>query len=237
MMSWLTFWNKENKIDVSVEHSRAHYAVLGHGVLDILPSNRPLRLLDWGCGDALATPLFIEHGIEVFLYDPAERFHARTRARFFQNSKVTIVTSHDIAHKAEGSVDAVLVYSVLQYISREDFESALRIFRRLLPPGGLLILGDIVPRSHPMILDVYDLLVAGIKHGFFLSALAGLFSTFFSEYRLVRNQNGFTTYTEQEMFSLLLTHGFAPNRISKNIGLSSHRMLVVGVRTTEADLA
>ena len=222
---WKEFWNTENSIDVSDKHTRAHYEQLAHGMLELIPPMRPHTLLDWGCGDALSTPAFAQAGITVLLHDPVPRFTERLRKRFGATPGVRVLDSEEAARIPRASIDTILVYSVIQYLAKEEFERLLSRFYELLAPGGALILGDVIPERHPLLTDVGDLLRTALRHGFFFEALTGLAATFFSRYRKVRKESGFSTYSETEMLSLLARHSFKAERLPRNLGLSTHRML------------
>jgi hypothetical protein len=75
-----------------------------------------------------------------------------------------------------------------------------------------------------MLPDIAALLGSGLRHGFFLAACAGLARTFFSEYRKIRAQAGFSTYAEREMRTLLEEAGFTAERLPANVGFNPQRM-------------
>lgn len=233
MTSWHDYWNRDNKIYVSERHLRAYYEVLGRDVLGLVPEKRPLTLLDWGCGEALLAPTLSDAGISVQLYDPVPRAFERARARYEGAHGISVLDDASFALLPKASVDAILVHSVLQYLAKPELEKALARFRELSAPGGLLILGDVVPPDISMVDDASDLLGAGLRHGFFLDALFGLAATLFSDYRSVRKENGFSTYGADELIALLAQHGFEAERAPRNIGLSGHRMLIRGHRSRD----
>lgn len=227
--TWKEFWNRENRVYVSRKHVEAHYRVLGGGVLELLPRDRPLTLLDWGCGEALAAPVIAQAGVTVLLYDPVPRVED-TLSHFAGEKNIRVLKAEELAALPLSSIDAILVHSVIQYMTKEDFKATLERFSAWLKPGGTLLLGDVVPSGLPMIFDVIDLLWAGLRHGFFFGALSGMVMTFFSDYRAVRHAQGFTTYTESEMLGLLKGAGFNAERMSYNIGLCAHRMLFRAIK-------
>jgi SAM-dependent methyltransferase len=203
-----------------------HFAKIAEDLLRILPSRRPLLLLDWGAGEALAAPAFAKAGIRVLLYDPVPLQSERTRARFDGHAAITVVDDRTLKEIAGGSLDVIVVNSVLQYVSREEFEALLPFWHRLLVESGLLFLGDIVPKDASLFQDVSALLSAGLKNGYLIEALFGLGRTFFSNYRRVRHEHGFTVYEESDIIALLAKAGFSAERTRPNIGLAPHRMLI-----------
>ena len=199
-------------------------------MLALLPERRPLTLLDFGCGDALGAFSLSKAGVQVLLHDPVPYVHERIMERFKNESNVKVLNKNEFISLASGSVDVVFIYSVLQYISKDDLKKLLPELYRILPNKGMLLIGDVVPATLSIFVDLYDLLIAGLRHGFFIDALAGVFITLFSDYRLVRKKNGFTKYDEKEIMEILATAGFDVERQPKNIGLSKHRMLIRAIK-------
>lgn len=225
--NWKDFWNQENRLYVSDRHRDAYYSELHAGLRALLPSKRPLTLLDWGCGDALGAYALRDEGVTVLLHDPVPRVHDMISKRFAGEPGIRVLDTHEVSELQEGEVDVIFIYSVLQYVSKDEFEKLAADLRKLLVPGGLLIIGDIVPSAVSMLDDIGDLVRVSLKHGFFLDAVVGMAVTFFSEYRLIRKSNGFSTYEEAEVLGLLEKAGFDAKRMPRNIGLGRQRMLVV----------
>lgn len=224
MNTWKEFWNTEHRIYVSRRHVEAYYATLTRDILHLLPAKRPLRFLDWGCGEAAAAPAIAASGVSVLLYDPVPRAHQKLVAAFRDAHSIRVLEEQEYQALAPGSVDVVLIHSVLQYLTKEEFEALIEWLRTRLARDGVLYLGDVVPPSVSMLSDVRALLSAAWQHGFVFAAFFGMAMTFFSNYRVVRKQNGFSTYTESELIDLLSAHGFLAKRMKENIGLSANRM-------------
>ena len=66
--------------------------------------------------------------------------------------------------------------SVAQYMTPAELDAAFAVIRRLLKPGGRLILGDILRPEVGMPRDVLALLRFAATHGFLKDALIGLVS-------------------------------------------------------------
>jgi ubiquinone/menaquinone biosynthesis C-methylase UbiE len=103
----------------------------------------------------------------------------------------------------------------------------LTVMRRLLKPGGRLILGDVLRPEVGMPKDVFALLRFARAHGFLRDALLGLVSTALSDYRQLRSRVGLQRYGEDEMLAKLAASGFAGSRAPTNIGHNPWRMTFV----------
>ena len=93
--------------------------------------------------------------------------------------------------------------SVAQYMTPEELDSAFAVIKRLLKPGGRLVLGDILRPEVGMARDVMALLRFALTHGFLKDALIGLVSTALSDYRQLRARVGLQRYSEAEMIAKL----------------------------------
>jgi SAM-dependent methyltransferase len=116
------------------------------------------------------------------------------------------------------------MHSVSQYLPRNAFDNTAALFYRLLRPGGLFLLGDIIRPDVSAFSDAWALIRFGRKDGFLLAALYGLVRTFFSEYWRLRKRLGLTRYSEAEMIAELAAVGFAAKRAPRNLGHLDTRM-------------
>jgi hypothetical protein len=112
----------------------------------------------------------------------------------------------------------------VQYLSTAELERLLALWKRLLAPGGTLIVADIIPPDVGAISDVVALLRYAMKHGFLLAALAGLARTAVSPYRKLRNQLGIAQYTEAEFMQRLRSAGYTAERLARNMEHNPARM-------------
>jgi SAM-dependent methyltransferase len=108
-----------------------------------------------------------------------------------------------------------------------EFDAALAVIKRLLRPGGRLVLGDILRPEVGMARDVFALLRFASSHGFLKDALIGLISTALSDYRQLRARVGLQRYSEADMIAKLAAGGFAASRAHFNIGHNPWRMTFV----------
>lgn len=225
MSRWIAYWGTNPSIYVDARHLRAHYAVLEADLARLIGAR---TVLDFGCGDALAAPALAKAGARVLLYDATPQVRERLAGRYADAAGITVLDEAAWQALPEGSVDVVLVNSVLQYIAKEDLPPLLARWRSLLRPDGELILCDIIAPDASMVEDVLALLRLALRHGFLLAALRGLLATLMSDYRRLRREAGFSCYSEAEMLALLAAGGFAGERLSANPGTSPHRLAFRG---------
>src|SRR4029453_1803990 len=123
------------------------------------------------------------------------------------------------------SLDVVVLHSVAQYLTPQEFDGLLVLFRRLLRADGVLILGDVIPPPRPGVTEAGALIRFGAANGFLGATLIGLVRTFASDYWRLRSDLGLTRYSEAAMVEKLVAAGFLarPARPA-NIGHNSARM-------------
>jgi ubiquinone/menaquinone biosynthesis C-methylase UbiE len=223
MDSWLDFWNKPNAIYVNKRHRAAHYARVLAGIRGFMPDGPATVVLDWGCGDALAAEKLAPLCGTLLLYDAAPTTRSRLRSRLAGQSKTRVVDSAELVAIRSNSLDLVIVNSVVQYLSRDQFSDALELFARLLKSDGTLVLGDIIEAQTPLISHAATFLHFAFRNRFFWAAVLGLLRNFASDYRKLRRNAGYACYTEVEMLALLRKYGLAGERLACNIAVSQHR--------------
>jgi SAM-dependent methyltransferase len=220
---WVEYYDSDHSIYVNGRHRDVHYARLAEGFAGHVPPGAA-RVLDYGCGEALHADRVAEAADVLMLAEAGPAMRGRLTARFSGNPRIAVISADDVAALPSGSVDMVILHSVSQYLSGAEFDRIAALFLRLLRPGGLLLVGDVVPPVAPVVSDVLALLRFGWKEGFFLAAVAGLVRTFFSDYRRLRARMGLTRYSEQEMTAKLAAAGFTAARAPVNLGHLTTRM-------------
>jgi ubiquinone/menaquinone biosynthesis C-methylase UbiE len=121
----------------------------------------------------------------------------------------------------------VVMNSVTQYMTADELDSAFATIRRLLKPGGRLVVGDVLRPEVGMPRDVLALLRFAAKQGFLRDAVIGLVSTALSDYRQLRGRIGLERYGEADMIAKLGKAGLTASRVAVNIGHNPWRMTFV----------
>ena len=223
MGDWLAFWDKPHAIYVNARHKDVHYRLIAQEIAALVPSPNA-RVLDYGCGEALHAEIVVAACGELALCDGAPSVRAGLAARFSANAKIRVLAPEDVERLPQDTRDFIVLHSVAQYLSAEQLRALLATFRRLLAPGGAVLVSDIIPPQLSAAADVAALLRFGAAHGFLLAALGGLVRTLFSDYRRLRARYGLAHYSEADMLQILSAAGFAAERVAKNIGHNQARM-------------
>jgi SAM-dependent methyltransferase len=223
MKDWVSYYDSDHSIYVSDRHRDVHYARLAEAFARHVPAGAAC-VLDYGCGEALHAHRVAEAAGRLMLAEAGPSVRSRLVERFKDNPKIAVVSTDDVPALPPQSLDMVVLHSVSQYLTVAELGRIAVLFHGLLKPGGLLLVGDVVPPDASMFRDIWALLRFGWQDGFFGAAAAGLVRTFFSDYRRLRSQIGLTRFTEQEMAARLAASGFVVTRAADNLGHLTTRM-------------
>jgi ubiquinone/menaquinone biosynthesis C-methylase UbiE len=226
MDDWIDYYDSTHTIYASKRHRDLHFEVIARDIIGYIASKDAV-VLDYSCGEALSAARVANACGQLILAEPAPGVRGRLIARFAPNMKIRVRSLEDVRKMQEKSIDLVIMNSVAQYMTPEEFDTALAVIRRMLRPSGRLVLGDILRPEVGMGSDVIALLKFAARHGFLKDALIGLISTALSDYRQLRAKVGLTRYSEQEITAKLAAAGFTASRAQRNIGHNPWRMTFV----------
>jgi len=228
-MSWRDFWNDTHSIYVSERHRLLHYDLIAKDIAALVPTPNAI-VLDYGCGEANAANFLSQRCAQLYLFDAAPNVQTKLRRAFAHIKNITVLSEEEFFVLPDASLDMIVCNSVLQYIGADETVRLMEIWHDKLKKGGRLILGDILPPDLSTLDDVRALLTFAWHGGFLLPALQGLVKTFFSNYRNLREEIGLSTYSEDDMLTLLSKHGFCDRRAPHNIGHHQKRMTFIGTK-------
>lgn len=223
---WLAFWDKPQSIYVNARHKDVHYRLVAEELVALVPSPMA-RVLDYGCGEALHADLVAAAATELLLCDGAPSVRSAIASRFRGNPKIRVLAPEEVERLPDHGLDFIALHSVAQYLTPEQTQSLLQLFRRLLQPSGILLVSDVIPPQVTAATDVAALLRFGAANGFLFAAIGGVARTVFSDYRRLRARLGLTRYSEAAITGKLAAAGFAVQRAPKKIGHNQARMAFI----------
>jgi len=226
MDDWIDYYDSTHTIYVSKLHRDLHFQAVARDIIGYISSPDAV-VLDYACGEALSAAKVAEACGRLYLAEPAPGVRGRLIARFAPNTRIRVRSLDDLRKMEEKSIDLAVMNSVAQYMTPAELDAALAVIRRLLKPGGRLILGDILRPEGGMARDVIALLRFAAAHGFLKDALIGLVSTALSDYRQLRARVGLQRYSEADIVAKLAANGFTGSRAHFNIGHNPWRMTFV----------
>src|ERR1700722_4801568 len=226
MDDWIDYYDSTHTIYASKLHRDLHFQLIARDIIGYIGAPDAV-VLDYACGEALSAAKGADACGLLYLAEPAPGVRGRLIARFAPNTRIRVRSLEDVRKMAEHSIDLAVMNSVSQYMTPEELDSAFVTIRRLLKPGGRLVLGDVLRPEVGMISDVIALLRFAARDGFLRDALVGLISTALSDYRQLRSRVGLERYSEADMVAKLASNGFTASRAHVNIGRNPWRMTFV----------
>jgi SAM-dependent methyltransferase len=224
MSNWIDFYNlKHSVIYVNARHRDVHYRKIAEDIRGYVPSPAA-KVLDYGCGEATSADLLAAASGHLTLVEAAPNVRAALAARYADNAKISVLTPEDAAAQPAASFDLIVMHSVAQYLTGDEFDRLAVTFRRLLKTNGLLIVGDVVPPHLAAPAAALTLLRVGIANGFFWAAVGGLLRIFVSDYFRLKKTFGLSHYDDAAMLQKLKSAGYAAERAARNIGHNQRRM-------------
>ena len=226
MDDWIDYYDSTHTIYASRLHRDLHFQLIARDIIGYISSPDAV-VLDYACGEALSAAKVAEACGKLILAEPAPGVRGRLIARFAPDTRIRVRSLEDLRKTDANSIDLAIMNSVAQYMTPAELDAAFAIVKRLLKPGGRLVLGDILRPEVGMPKDVLALLRFAATHGFLKDAMIGLVSTALSDYRQLRAKVGLQRYSEAEMLAKLAASGFSASRAHVNIGHNPWRMTFV----------
>lgn len=224
MSDWISFYDfKHSVIYVNARHRDVHYRRIAEDIRAYVPSPTA-HVLDYGCGEATSAPLVAEAVGALLLVEAAPNVRASLAARYASHPKIAVISADEATALEDRSFDLIVMHSVAQYLSAAELERLLKLFRRIVKPDGLVIVGDIVPPQLAAPAAALALLRFAAANGFFWAAAFGLIRIIVSDYLRLKKNVGLSHYSEAAMLEKLKGAGFKAERASRNIGHNPWRM-------------
>src|SRR6266849_798572 len=171
MGDWIAFWDSEHSIYVNARHRDVHYRTIARDIRAHVPAGA--RVLDYGCGEALHADLIAASARELILCEAAPMVRAALARRFSAHPRIAARSPEEVAALPAGSFDVIVMHSVAQYLTPQELDALLAVFRRLLRIDGLLILGDVIAPHVAAATDAMALLRFAAANGFLGAAFVG----------------------------------------------------------------
>ena len=194
MDDWIDYYDSTHTIYASRLHRDLHFQLIARDIIGYISSPDAV-VLDYACGEALSAAKVAEACGKLILAEPAPGVRGRLIARFAPDTRIRVRSLEDLRKTDANSIDLAIMNSVAQYMTPAELDAAFAIVKRLLKPGGRLVLGDILRPEVGMPKDVLALLRFAATHGFLKDALIGLVSTALSDYRQLRAKVGLQRYS------------------------------------------
>ncbi|MCK4752618.1 MAG: methyltransferase domain-containing protein [Planctomycetes bacterium] len=107
-------------------------------VLKILPPEKPLKLLDIGCGEGRNAIFFARNGYDVTVFDTSEKGLEKTKMLADKTSvKIKVFNANIKEFRLSEKFDILFSTGVLHYIPKELRSEVFENYKNFTNPGGL----------------------------------------------------------------------------------------------------
>jgi cyclopropane fatty-acyl-phospholipid synthase-like methyltransferase len=186
--------------------------------------NQKKRVLDFGCGFGLVSSSLAPRVGELFLWDQSGNMRRTALANVAAHSNVRMLDLSDPDALPDTlRFDLILVNSVAQYMTKDDFGLWLKRWKRMLTRRGTIVVSDLIPADYRSSLDMQALLAFSWRHGFLLRALRDGFREF-RRYWKTRNVKALRQVRLEELRDQASEAGLSVEVHDKNLTYRARRI-------------
>ncbi|WP_407319821.1 methyltransferase domain-containing protein [Isoptericola halotolerans] len=225
---WLDEWDRGQRAYFGGDHKAAHFAALAASLRAHLPPGGVV--LDYGPGDALHAQTVLTTSRHLILCEAAPAIRAHLTTTFRHSPGVAVIGPRGLGALPAGSVDLVLAHSVLQYLTAPEVTAFLAAAARLLPPRGVLLVGDLISPRTSTLADVWQLVRFAGRGRFLGTALARLATLPTTTYARTRRDHGLVSYSFADLARDVGAFGFDVRRLPVNLGNNRARWTLHATR-------
>jgi SAM-dependent methyltransferase len=166
---WKSYWEELSDNPQLFREQSDEYV---RNVQSALISERVARVLDFGCGFGFVAQMLAPHVGELFLWDASTNMRRCARLNVAGRRNIRFLDLSDPQSLTDQlQFELILVNSVVQYMTLEEFSAWLLRWRDMLAPGGRIVVSDLIPPDYPDLWDIADLLRFSARRGFLIRAI------------------------------------------------------------------
>jgi SAM-dependent methyltransferase len=185
------------------------------------------RVLDFGCGFGFVAEALAPKVGELFVWDSSANMLRCTQRLVAGCRNVRVLDLSDPQTvPCDLRFDLIVVNSVVQYMSLDEFSVSLACWRTLVAPGGRIVISDLIPRNHHAISDVMDMLRFSARRGILGDAILWAFRKL-GRYRRVRRVSSFGGIGLEELSQRGKAEGLTVNCLPANLTHFKRRLTVL----------
>ena len=167
--AWDDFWDRVTDDQRLLKEEAVEYV---RNLEAIVPLQRDLRVLDFGCGWGNVARLLAPLVGKLYLWDDAPRMRrlAQEATAGMANVQLLDLSAASPGVPA-GGFDLILANSVAQFMTAAELRGWLLRWRHMITPAGNIVISDLVPPDYPAGADLSTLLRFSWSRGFLVRAL------------------------------------------------------------------
>ena len=169
----------------------------------LIPHLNEYHILDYGCGQGLVAERLAPKVKAIDLWDSSETARKQAQEVCLSHPNVKVLTQ---LHESP-LYDLILVSSVTQYMTENQLQESMGLWRRMLKTKGLVLITDIIPPRRRIFREIFALLRFAARYGLLvrmlLEGICGL-----PKYWHRSRQHALTHYSRKKIAELALATGF-----------------------------
>jgi SAM-dependent methyltransferase len=190
------------------------------------------RVLDFGCGFGHVAELLAPRVGKLFLWDSSANMRRRARLNVAGRQNICFLDlSAAKSLCSDMKFELILVNSVVQYMTLEEFSAWLLRWRDMLAPRGRIVVSDLIPPDYPAFRDIIDLLRFSARRGFLVRAVWQAFSELW-RYWGVRRVRPLSRIGREELSQRGKDAGLTVSYLSANLTHFKKRLTAIFTRAT-----
>lgn len=167
--AWTSFWEElPARQDLYRVQSREYV----RNLLGVVPMTPDSRILDFGCGFGYVAEQLSPRVAEVFVWDSSDNMCRQAMSRLTRLDNVAYLDlSAPSRSPGNPRLDFILVNSVIQYMTPDDFSMWLANWSQMLTPAGRIVISDVIPPGYNLRTDLLSLLSFSARRGMLFRAV------------------------------------------------------------------
>jgi SAM-dependent methyltransferase len=221
---WTAYWEGLGGTETFFREQAKEYVANLECAVEL---NRNARVLDFGCGFGFVAKMLAPKVRKVFLWDTSVNMRRRARLNLADHHNIGFVDlSEPHAIARELNFDLIIVNSVVQYMSLEQFAACLVMWRTMLAAGGRIVVSDLIPPDYNSVSDFVDLLKFSIRRNVVGSALLQAIRDL-GRYWRIRRGCPLTRVSVEDLTALSKHAGLSVSCLASNITFFTGRLASV----------
>jgi cyclopropane fatty-acyl-phospholipid synthase-like methyltransferase len=166
---WTAYWEALGDRQQLFREQAAEYV---QNLTAVIKLDRSTRVLDFGCGFGFVADYVAPLVGRLFVWDASANMRGRALKTVAHHSNTQwLDLSEQEVFPSGVHLDLILVNSVVQYMTVDQFSAWLSVWREMLAPAGRIVVSDIISPDAGSLREIIDILKLSARRGFLARAL------------------------------------------------------------------